>query len=61
MGKRWQRYQTTIYPTQGQYSLNWEAVVGNGHEGDIALDDIKTTDGACKASGQFIVAFIVLL
>lgn len=55
MGKYWQQNQVTFYPdtTKKTYAVVFEASKGKGYKGDIALDDIKVTDGACQNSSKF--------
>ena len=48
------RNQVTLYPdsTSNKYTIIWEAVHGTGYRGDIALDDIQVSDGACQDNSK---------
>ena len=48
-GQRWQLAQIPV-SARAPYSLIIEGTVGNGYQGDLALDDISLTTGACPAT-----------
>ena len=58
MGRRWQQTEITFYPVTSAassgktFSVVFEASKGAGYRGDIALDDIKITDGACTNNSE---------
>lgn len=56
MGKRWQETEITFYPDSSAktYSVVFEASKGAGYRGDIALDDIKVTDGVCSNNSEWM-------
>ncbi|GFN85250.1 MAM and LDL-receptor class a domain-containing protein 2-like [Plakobranchus ocellatus] len=47
MGKGWRKAVANL-DVLGNYQLIFEGVIGNGHRGDIAVDDIIITQGACR-------------
>ena len=51
MGNSWYGGQVTVSSTI-PYHLVFEAVVGGGELGDIAIDDVDYRDGACDNSGK---------
>ncbi|XP_071486325.1 MAM and LDL-receptor class A domain-containing protein 1-like [Diadema antillarum] len=46
-GNQW--YSTSVEVTGNGYEIVFEGTVGNGEEGDIAIDEINMIDGGCDA------------
>ncbi|KAM9316897.1 MAM domain-containing glycosylphosphatidylinositol anchor protein 1 [Gastrophryne carolinensis] len=45
-GNRWQLANITIYPT-GPFQVVFECIIGDGMEGDMAIDDVTIKKGEC--------------
>ena len=43
--------QTTIQSPSSNYSVNFEGIIGNGYQGDIAIDDVSVVPGTCTLPG----------
>eukprot|EP00795_Rhopilema_esculentum_P012712 gene12712-3431_t len=50
-GNAWKVARKTIASTQ-PYEVVFEGIIGNGYQGDIAVDDVKLTAGACPSPGS---------
>ena len=50
-GNAWRVAQTTITSAIA-FRMTFEGVVGNGYQGDIAIDDVQMTMGACQPAGS---------
>ncbi|XP_033751995.1 MAM domain-containing glycosylphosphatidylinositol anchor protein 1-like [Pecten maximus] len=50
-GNQWSTGQVTVQSSQA-YQIVFEGIVGNGYAGDIAIDDVRVTAGACGASDK---------
>ena len=35
----------------------FEGVIGNGYQGDIAIDDISVMNGKCSSPGKFHIGY----
>ena len=46
--------QTTIQSPSSNYSVNFEGIIGNGYQGDIAIDDVSVVPGTCTLPGTVI-------
>lgn len=46
--------QTTIQSPSSNYSVNFEGIIGNGYQGDIAIDDVSVVSGTCTLPGTVI-------
>jgi len=54
-GDRWIKGQAAISPAVAaqKFQIVFEGVIGRGHRGDIALDDVTITSGSdCARGGQ---------
>ena len=40
------------------FQLVFEGVVGNGYQGDVAIDDISVKSGACNSQGKLLILFL---
>ncbi|KAJ8029935.1 MAM and LDL-receptor class A domain-containing protein 2 [Holothuria leucospilota] len=45
--ERWHRGLIDLYNTLDPFQISLKATVGNGHQGDIAVDDISISPGSC--------------
>ena len=43
-----------LFNTDTLFQIVFEALKGNGYQGDIALDDITITNGACPPPGKYL-------
>ncbi|XP_033123978.1 MAM and LDL-receptor class A domain-containing protein 1-like [Anneissia japonica] len=50
-GNFWRLGQISV-ETNNTYNIVFEGIVGSSHTGDIALDDVRITDGACLTDAQ---------
>ncbi|XP_031666604.1 MAM and LDL-receptor class A domain-containing protein 2 [Oncorhynchus kisutch] len=50
-GDRWRHGRTTVLSPDIPYQVIFEAVAGDGREGDIAIDDLTLVNGPCPPQG----------
>ncbi|ELT93539.1 hypothetical protein CAPTEDRAFT_223854, partial [Capitella teleta] len=50
-GNIWKHQNISVFIDQPETRIVWEAVKGDGYQGDIGLDSIKISDGACLNTG----------
>ncbi|ESO97870.1 hypothetical protein LOTGIDRAFT_152977 [Lottia gigantea] len=48
---KWLQAQITV-KSPSSWEVVFEGVIGNGYQGDIAIDDVLITDGACQLPGD---------
>ncbi|CAF4185562.1 unnamed protein product, partial [Rotaria sp. Silwood2] len=51
LGNRWRFGHVTVRSNDA-YQIAFEGVVGSSFQGDIAIDDVSTTNGACEEEGS---------
>ena len=51
-GNSWSEASATVPVSTGTYQIVFEGIVGNGYQGDIAIDDYSIVTGSCSSIGD---------
>ena len=61
LGDEWLVAQVSVWSPLRSYNIAFQARVGNGSNGDIAIDDVVVFNGRCTSPGELHVTVTILL
>lgn len=61
LGDEWLVAQVSVWSPLRSYNIAFQASVGNGGNGDIAIDDVVVFNGRCASPGELHVTVTVII